>query len=283
MSGRIVAEIFGGLGNQLFQYAAGYSLACRTGGQLLLYPQPGSTRPFVLDRLALDIVPAPKRFHERAIARLSRETGMPVPGVYRPRNFHLEPRFLDLKPPVRLIGYFQSERFFADVADEVRGLFRLRQGFSPAAQRIAAAIAAAELPVSIHVRRGDYANPGAAVYHPILPAEYYRRATLLLSRLLGAEPHYFIFSDEPDAAAETLGFLSERTVAIGDPLRPEEEVFLMAQCRHHIIANSTFSWWGAWLNPNPAKTIIAPRQWFTPFGLRHMNIADLVPAGWITI
>jgi hypothetical protein len=251
---------------------------------LQVKPIRGSNRPFALDKFAVDLHFSPADHLPRRLARYAAwRLRTRIPGYYRERRFEFDPDFRRLKPPVRIHGYFQSELYFADVSSELRKTLVLRQSLSAAAARTNDLIAGAPVPVSIHVRRGDYLTGGADSMFFGLPVEYYRRATDLVRSLLGAEPTYFIFSDDVDWASEALRFLPQRVVATGSHDHPEEDLMLMSRCRHNIIANSTFSWWGAWLNPSPDKIVVAPRQWFTPAGQRRNNTTDLLPANWIAL
>jgi hypothetical protein len=282
MVAAVTVDIFGGLGNQLFQFAAGLALARRTDSDVLLKPIP-TRRPLLLDRFAIDLRFAPRGPLPRRVANyLAWRLGTTPPGAFRERDFTFDRRFLDLRPPVRIQGYFQSELYFSGVADEVRRLATLKNGLSPQGADLSARIRRAPLSASIHVRRGDFLA-GADPRFYALGVDYYRRATALMASVLGGEPTYFIFSDDPEWAASALDFLPDRVTATVGYDRPEEDLILMAECRHHIIANSTFSWWGAWLNRHPDKTVIAPRQWYTPASQRRYNITDLHPPGWILI
>jgi hypothetical protein len=102
---------------------------------------------------------------------------------------------------------------------------------------------------------------------------------------VGARITAFVFSDDPNDAEAVLDFAPRGSLVHvrGDPHRPWEDMALMARCRHHITANSSFSWWGAWLNPSADKIVIAPREWFTPGELRQRNTCDLYPPGWILV
>jgi hypothetical protein len=141
------------------------------------------------------------------------------------------------------------------------------------------------MPVSVHVRRGDYLKPGTAEVHGILDEPYYRQAIGRIDAVLGREADIFVFSDDATAAERVLEFLPKSRLnhVSGDPARPWEDMALMARCRHHVIANSSFSWWGAWLNRSSEKVVIAPRAWFTANELKRVNTADLYPPGWILI
>jgi Glycosyl transferase family 11 len=160
-----------------------------------------------------------------------------------------------------------------------------REPFGEAAASTLAHIKAARLPVSVHVRRGDYLKPGTAEVHGILGEPYYRNALGRLDDAIGHDAELFVFSDDPAAAEQVLSFVPRsRLVHVrGDPARPWEDMALMSHCRHHVTANSSFSWWGAWLNRAPDKIVIAPQAWFTPNQLMTMSTTDLYPSGWLPV
>ena len=302
----ITMSLIGGLGNQMFQYAAGKALAERHGVPLALDIsgfRDYALRPFLLDRLlvpeaiaSVQTEPAerPEINFTRAkwkgrIDRLFGKAGLPKlassPNEYREPHFHYDPAFEALGPQTALFGYFQSERYFNSIAGNLRDWFSPREPLGDAAAAALKRIEASRLPVSVHVRRGDYLNPGTAEYHGILGEPYYRDALARLEAGIGAGAELIVFSDDAAAAEQALSFVPKsRLVHVrGDPERPWEDMALMARCRHHIIANSSFSWWGAWLNRSSDKIVIAPRAWFAPAELKKLNTADLYPRGWIPV
>lgn len=299
----ITIVVQGGLGNQMFQYAAAKALAEQHGVGVVIEVSSvskGQKRGYMLDHLQVPDKPVAQgavglavqealKWRGRA-ARLLEQSSVnftpQLPGTYSERHFHFDPAFFNQGQRIRLYGYFQSELYFVGIADKIRGVFQPRESLSAAALEMARQIDAATLPVSVHVRRGDYVSLASiAKTHGILDAAYYRRALRLMAGLIGSDATLFVFSDDPEAAAEMIAALPARLAVVvrGDPARPWEDMRLMARCRHHVIANSSFSWWGAWLNPSPDKIVIGPRQWFQPLGLRRYNLCDLYPAGWILI
>jgi hypothetical protein len=296
----VSVELMGGLGNQMFQYAAGHALARRTGAALRLdlshFAQPGKRR-YLLDCFAVpalisqDTLPTAWRglahwLALRACRRLGLSTKFLLDGwtIYDQPAVHFDGAFKTLAPPVHLKGYFQSELYFGDVADEIRELFTVRAAASPSFAIQRDKIAAADWPVSVHVRRGDYvSDPNVRDVHGTCDDAYYRRALALAERLAAKPPTWFVFSDDVARARETLADLGNVVYLDGDVARPWEDLALMAACRGHVIANSSFSWWGAWLDPRPDKWVIAPRQWFTPAHARTVSTADLFCPGWITV
>ena len=302
----ITISVLGGLGNQMFQYAAGKALAERHGVNVVLdlsgfRDKKITPRPFLLDRLR---VPEAAVFSEQAKAlkavgycggvRWKKRFGDLFTRVrlpkFGPRNysephFHYDPTFETLGPQTTLWGYFQSERYFSAIAEKLREWFLPREPLVGAAAGMLARIEASRLPVSVHVRRGDYLDPGRAEFHGIVAEPYYREALARLDGAIGVAAELFIFSDDPAAAEQVLNFVprSRLVHVCGEPERPWEDMLLMAHCRHHIIANSSFSWWGAWLNGVPDKIVVAPRNWFASGQLSKWNTCDLYPPGWLRV
>jgi hypothetical protein len=303
----ITVSLIGGLGNQMFQYAAGKALAERHGVPLALDLsgfENYALRSFLLDRLLVpEAIASPARAEpiqkpevnfarakwKARIDRLLAKAGLPKltpsPHEYREPHFHYDPAFETLGPRTALFGYFQSERYFSSIAGSLRDWFSPREPLGSAALATLARIETSHLPVSVHVRRGDYLKPGTIEYHGILGEPYYRGALAHLEALTGQDTELFVFSDDAAVAERVLNFVPQsRLVHVrGAPERPWEDMVLMARCRHHIIANSSFSWWGAWLNRSSEKFVVAPRAWFASGQLSKSNTDDLYPAGWMLI
>lgn len=291
----VVVRLIGGLGNQMFQYAAACGLAYEREAHVLIDVSAFESygrRAYELDRLCVpqDIQAAGPRLsngrslHARVIRYLTRRWPGRV-GGYREPHFHFDKNFFALSgDEIRLDGYFQSPLYFAGCEAVLRERFRPVEPFGGAAQTWAARIGASRCSVSLHVRRGDYvSNPHAAAVHTTLDDGYYRRGIALVRRILGNEVDFFLFSDEPDFVQQAFADLPRAHVVRTDPARSWEDMFLMARCHHHIIANSSYSWWGAWLNASPEKVVIAPGQWFTREKLATTNVMDLYPEGWIIL
>lgn len=286
----IIARLMGGLGNQMFQYAAGRRLAAAHGVELKLddrFFRTQEKRSFQLDRLNTRATLASEGeiaafFVKGRLGRIQRAISCavrrrPVPRVMEERHFHFDSLVLQATDETYLDGYWQSEKYFADVADLLRDEFTLRAPPSPETIRLAAEIADATA-VSIHVRRGDYIQETVTKeVHGVCGIDYFTAAVEAI-RAQVASPHFFIFSDDPEWAQENLHFEPRMTfIARGGDDCDHEHLWLMSRCAHQIIANSSFSWWAAWLNPNPGKTIVAPRRWFA--SAPH-DTRDLFPAAW---
>jgi hypothetical protein len=205
-------------------------------------------------------------------------------GIYREPHFHYDPAVLSLMADeILLDGYFQSPRYFDGVEPLLRERFQLKAPLTKRAACWAEKIAASPCSVSLHMRRGDYLTAVASAVHSALDKSYYDRAVALIHDFVGHEADFFLFSDEPDFIAQAFSGLPRAHVVRSDPSASWEDMFLMARCRHHIIANSSYSWWGAWLNPAKDKRVIAPARWFTPEKLATCNVLDLYPDDWILL
>jgi len=132
--------------------------------------------------------------------------------------------------------------------------------------------------VSIHFRRGDYVtNPLTSQHHGVCSNKYYQDAISLLKSKI-SQPHFFLFSDEPEWLKTNVSLQEPFRIIDNNP--GYVDLYLMSNCKHNIIANSSFSWWGAWLNNNPDKIVIAPHKWFNEPGI---NTYDLIPETWIRL
>ena len=283
-----------GLGNQLFQYAAGRALARRYAGSLRIACEPptkqvanGLPRPVLLERFAVTAGVAEKTKVDRlllstrprlsAAARIARaalraEVIREDPPKYL---FHPEIALARRTKFAYLVGYWQSHRFAIEVERELREEFRLRMPPSGKNLAVANQIQATRMPVSVHLRRGDYASAfGSSV---MLSMDYYTQALRHMSARADACT-FFVFSDDKAFARDWAR--DRRNCVVVDHNDAEhlahEDIRLMSLCRHHIIANSSFSWWGAWLNRDPDKHVIAPATWLG----YETRKTDLLPGNW---
>lgn len=270
----------GGLGNQMFQYAAALSVAERTGGRPYLdlrYFLRPDARPFELGAFGIEPsqwVPTLWRLEDAARA-VSGGSWRPGPErVHESSEF--EPQVLAVSAPCYLRGFFQSERYFESIAPLVRRRFDTTPLATARTRPYETQIAAATNPVIVHVRRGDYGNGS----FPLLGRDHYDRARAELERRV-ADPTYFLFSDDPGAATE---MLSDWPRVVSVPgLTALEDFRLMSLGRHYIIANSTFSWWAAWLGAAPDKVVVAPSLWYGPEFGRAIDLDVRLPRAWIRV
>jgi hypothetical protein len=284
----IITRILGGLGNQMFQYAAGRALAIANDAELKLdLIEMGSykLRPFALDQFNIQAVVAqpdevpgkPKRGLLRKFTSALKSDRSSCERIVE-NGLAFDSKVPALRGSLHLSGYWQSEQYFASSAAAIRSDFSLKSPLSPARQELLALIDAATAPVSIHVRRGDYVtSPSAnAVHGTCEPSWYHEAMRRMLDRV--GDASFFVFSDEPQWARSNLQ--SSRPMVFIEPQndgRDGEDMHLMAACHAQIIANSSFSWWGAWLNPRPDKHVIAPKQWFRA---PDKDDRDIVPTNW---
>jgi hypothetical protein len=279
----ISVRLAGGLGNQLFQYAAGRAVSlrnkCCLKFDLSRLQDPGfkTNRSYMLGVMNIDA----------DIIDCTDDSNLTE---YIEKSYCYDSEFTKLAAGTRLTGYFQSELYFAPFRRFLREELRLSVPVSAAFTSLAGAIKTAEYPVSIHVRRGDFvSDPGTRAFHGICGFNYYQKAIKIIDSFSTARPSYFVFSDDRAEAMRMFAairmFASLKSVTFAEtPIdRPWEDLFLMAQCRDNILANSSLSWWASWLNSHRAKTTIAPRRWMSLRAMRSSNTCDLYLDGTIII
>ena len=275
----IVTCIYGGLGNQMFQYAVGRSLSLLRGAPLKLditwFPRvKGTVRKYDLDvfpivedfaseQEILDLRGNEPHRGIRLLRRVTRTLLSTTPGTYfKEHRQDFDESVFALEGDVYLEGYWQNERYFRKVADTILKDFTLKEDPSGKNREMAERISNTPS-VSIHIRRGDYVtNPDAAKLLGFRGVDYVQKAVSVMLEKCSA-PSYYVFSDDIEWCRDNL-HLDRETVFVDHNGEggAHEDMRLMSRCKHNIITNSSFSWWAAWLNSNPDKTVIAPREWF---------------------
>ena len=291
----VVVHLSGGLGNQLFQYAAGRAVAFRTNSRLKLDTSSlseGASREYRLNRfgvkagIAGDLMISWLRRLDQPTTggQIARAIHMLLPfcewKVIRERQFHFDSTILPHTGDVYMIGYWQTPRYFAEIEDLLRGELKLTASLDDTAQETMSLINSTQS-VGLHVRRGDYvADTAINRVHGTVEMEYYRRAVSHLERKL-VGPHFFVFSDEPKWVQQNF-HVDAPVTFVSNAGKDSDcvDLHLMSQCKHHVLANSSFSWWGAWLNPDTRKTVIAPAKWFNDPSL---DTKDLLPDDWVRL
>lgn len=293
----VIVRLVGGVGNQLFQYAAARSLAVRHRVNLKLDITPFDAyklHKYSLSNFNIQEELATCEEIERIKSGVGINKWLSFMWYFRVNRtaYYRQPVFTEnvlgpfdpniFKTPknIYLDGYWQSEKYFFDIQDIIRTEFTTKPNHSLQTQQIAEHITNVQS-VSIHIRRGDYvSNPETNRVHGACNLDYYHRCIAKIRENI-VSPHFFVFSDDPKWVINNLRIAAPITyVTHNDASRNYEDLHLMSLCRHNIIANSSFSWWGAWLNANPNKMILAPRKWFNDASI---DTSDLLPDKWLKI
>jgi hypothetical protein len=293
----IVAKLQGGHSNQLFQYATARCLAVRRGAEVRLdahwfgsIAEGDTPRSYELDGYRFDQrLIQPERFDladdwSRAGRRLRFPALKPRRRTlrrYRQEGHGFDPRVLDLPDDTYLEGWWQDERYFEEIRPLLLEELELRD---PPTERDVDWLRLIRdgASVSMHVRRGDYVtNPAARAFHGVLEPSYYHAA---LARLIEVSSErrvtVFVFSDDLDWCRRELRF-EHPTSYVDSGNTGAADMRLMKHCKHHIVANSSFSWWGAWLSDHPRKVVVAPVTWFAD---AQANVeTEIVPASWVRV
>jgi hypothetical protein len=274
----VTSYLTGGCANQIFQYATGLALARRLGVELKLdvswYETAKPDQPRMYSLGLFKGVDA--RVVYSLLGQVIREEDFP----YNPALFENAPR------KCSLVGYWQCEKYFFELREELRERLLPRERLPASSIATEQAILdAGERSVFVHVRRTDYVgNP----YHVLLPMDYYREAAALIAAQV-RDPVFFIFSDDPEWCEANFK-LPYPTTIVGNSGRTVEQhlgredadLYLMRQCGHAIVANSSYGWWGAWLGADiKGGMVIAPKSWFGP--ATKYDPRDIVPGRWIRL
>ena len=257
----VSTKLMGGLGNYLFQISTAYYLCLRDNKELLCD---------VSDSMV------PHKPYSNYTSNIFRNVKF-VNGVndFTPLgeggfSYHPLPK---IDGNVKLFGHFQSEKYFMDYRNEILELFKIDDETNQKIHNKYGDLLSLDT-CSIHVRRGDYL--ALQNHHPIQPIEYYQNAI----DIIGDDKHFLIFSDDIKWCEENFNFLKNKTFISGN--LDYEDLYLMSMCKNNILANSTFSWWGAWMNQNENKQVIIPSKWFGVSN-SHLNTNDLYCDKWIKL
>lgn len=297
----VISHICGGLGNQMFQYAAGRALALRLKSPLRLNVSwffdiaPGNTvRTFQLlsfPKLASTVsgidIKAPATWETKLLSgvRLLRDRlGLPqflLPRIVPEPSFAYWSGMEKISTPASLHGYWQSEKYFTGFSDQLRKDFTFSSLPQGCARELAQSIVTCSNAVSVHIRRGDYVSSAhAQAFHGLIGQNYYKKALEYIGSQFG-KAALFLFSDDPQWVKENFDSHAHNATVVDlqSPDAPQHDMHLMSLCRHHIIANSSFSWWGAWLGSGAGLTI-APKRWFAD---ERVDTNDIIPDRWLQL
>jgi len=274
----IISKLQGGLGNQMFQYAAGFALAKKLKTSLKLdlsyyrqdFIKTGDTkRVYELDcfRLRSSII---SKLEGKIYPFLSQHKILFT--YYQEQGLKYDQNLLKQTGNLYLKGFWPSEKYFSWFRNDIKKEFKfkviIKSGFAEKINKSNS--------VSIHVRRSDYlTNKNANKYHGICSLDYYNSAIKLISSKI-KDTHFFIFSDDLDWCRQNI---KAPQCTFIETIKGKDwmDMQLMSLCKHNVIANSTFSWWGAWLNESPEKIVIAPEKWFNDSSI---DSSDLIPTQW---
>ncbi len=291
----IIVKLTGGIGNQMFQYATARRISYVNNTQLHVdlswFNESGlsANRKYELDVLNIvseiatpsDITAFKTRKQNPFLRRLPNFLKKIVFHTNQThiieKSFSFDPAILNIKDNVYLDGYWQSEKYFIDIEQIIRKEFTFKIDPTERNRQTSNIIASTES-VAVHIRRGDYVTHAQAnAFHGLCSLEYYQLAADEIAKQV-INPIFFVFSDDIEWVKDNVK-LNYKTVFIdhNDPDQGYEDLRLMSLCKHQIIANSSFSWWGAWLNSSPHKIIIAPRMWFQK---TSQDTRDLIPFKW---
>jgi Glycosyl transferase family 11 len=288
----VISKITSGLGNQLFQYALGRQLAAQAGTSLWFdlryFHQDYDTdtpRRFKLDRFSIDyklLDSSPWLYASKATRLLPKRSLRPLIDTRYEVDFHFDPAIIRPAAPFTILwGFWQSEQYFAESTVQIRQELTFNRPLGDTFLNYQKQIAQATTPISVHIRRGDYVtHPEFSQSFGFVGLDYYYNA---ISRLTAQFPNatLFLFSDDPDWVRANIHTEQPHVLVANSGLDADlDDLQLMSLCHHHVIANSSFSWWGAWLNPRPDKQVIAPQRWFAN---KPWDTKDLVPPSWIRL
>ena len=293
----ITVEAIGGLGNQLFVFAVGRALAAKNDCPLYVdktWYLSADDRTYQLRDFTNPAIDLDDRGRGRKTGRRCTNVGRRVRNriprglssrmtdrLFVERGFSYDPAVLALPPGTRLRGFFQSWRYFQEIGPVLRQEILSLTAPSTWYSEMKRESCKEDEWIAIHVRRGDYMMPFSLNYHGIVQREYYARALRLVFSLIG-EQRVVVFSDDPNAASELLSGLSPSISHVRPPAGASalESIALMSEAKAVITANSSFSWWAAWLGDRAGRPVIAPRPWFDGVTISEN---DLLLPTWLSV
>ncbi len=278
----IITKLIGGLGNQMFQYAAGRALAYRLNTELKLDKIIFKT--YKLHKYELYYFNIKALFaSQKGINKFKKHSLVlffTKRKFFKEKHFHFNPEFFKLKGNIYLKGYWPSEKYFKSIESVIRDDFSFKNEPDRKNKKVLEKISKVNS-VSIHIRRGDYVlNKKTNAYHGLCPLKYYKKAIQII-KARTKTPTFFVFSDDIKWCKKNIKIDKNITfIDFNNRYKNYEDMRLMSNCKHNIIANSSFSWWGAWLNKNKNKIVIAPKKWFRD---PSINTKDLISKLWLRV
>lgn len=288
---KFIVSISGGLGNQMFQYAFAKALTrlknTKVEFDFGFYKNQNLRTPELENfRLSLPLVNEyklflfglkPSRFYIRPIIKLIRSICKPE--IVLEKYFNYNPDVFKSKGLIYFDGYWQSEKYFEDITAEIRSDFAFNS--TNLQNTCEYEIVNKPTTVGVHIRRGDYvSNTHVKNLIGTLPISYYHKAFAEIEKQI-QNPNYIFFSDDIEWVKQNFP-KKNNYFYIKQSISGFNSMHLFSLCKHQIIANSSFSWWAAWLNSNSRKIVIAPKFWFVDKNMQ-MQAGDIIPKKWIKI
>lgn len=282
----IIVRILGGLGNQMFQYA--YSKALQKKGfdirlDIKPFRKYNLHGGFQLDKYKIDIQYASDKELNKfrvygLFPKLKNKLGFINKNIYSEDFGYFDENLLNPNKNLYITGHFQSEKYFANIRETLLDSFKIKKKESNYLKFLKKEINLSKISCSIHIRRGDFINKKNINIHGVCSLEYYLKSIEIMKANFD-NINFFIFSDDMPWTKKNLNI--KNAIYVENELNriPHEDIYLMTLCNHNIIANSSFSWWGAWLNKNINKLIIAPKIWFADYDLQKRT-KDLICKDW---
>jgi hypothetical protein len=291
----IIVKLMGGLGNQMFQYAAGRALSLKNNCELKLdlsFLQDKQNKPadFVFRDYDLDMFnlkvdfattdevrKLTKRSSDKTLNSVLNKLLGKKNSYFKQPHFHFDQSFFNKQPPLYLDGYWQSEKFFMPFESVIRKDFEINNPIPHESISLSQEISGLNS-VCVNVRRGDFVTNAV---HDTVGLDYYKKANEVIKSKI-SNPQYFVFSDDIEWCIENLQFLSPVKFVSHQHAGKKFATYLqlMSLCKYFIIPNSSFAWWAAWLNNDPQKIVIAPTKWF---GTGPKDTQDIIPVSWLKL
>jgi hypothetical protein len=261
-----IISIKGGLGNQFFQYAYGRNFMISNKKEVIfdisffIENTKDTQRSFLLDKFNIDNSVTFKNIKRNIFIKIFKKIYSKITGNY---------------------GFYQNEKYFKDIEDVIYKEFTLKNTLTIESKKWEEKIQSTPISISLHIRRGDYINNlKTKSIHGLCDIDYYERAVKLLKEKIDQDFEIFIFSDDIEWVRENLKLPYSMNFVSNSEIPDYEEMYLMSLCKNNIMANSSFSWWCAWLNKNPNKIVVGPKQWLVNKTSNELNI---LPKEWIQI
>jgi hypothetical protein len=292
----IITKLTGGIGNQMFQYACAKNISLKKHSSLAVDITSYSwdtLRKYDLDNFfainckiasTIDVENTKMKHRYSFFERIKRKLyGKPFPYYLhcnvKEQSNRYDSNIWKVNKNIILEGFWQSEKYFIDIKEQLLQDFTFKNSPNEYYNQIINQIQDVQT-VSVHIRRGDYVhNSTTLAFHGICSLEYYNNAISYITHIVG-NPSFIFISDDIEWCKQYFKNISNSIFIENNKGADYEDLRLMTLCKHNIIANSSFSWWGAWLNVNPNKIVIAPKQWFANQEMQAQT-QDLIPESWI--